>query len=64
MKNRVQAVVGKSAREIDLQFDGKGGVNVKLVVGRQTNISRCIDDILKTPEFAGFEQTTFNFNIE
>jgi hypothetical protein len=66
IKTKIKAVLGKVGRDVDLQFDGKGGVRVTMTVTKQADLKHLnalITQIVEIPELAGYEPS-FQCNIQ
>jgi hypothetical protein len=56
VKNRIKGALGAAIRDVDLKFDGKGGVKVILaIVGQSPDTDRIAQTVVTVPELQNFD---------
>jgi osmotically-inducible protein OsmY len=55
IKSKVRSQLGPDCRSVDLHFDGRGGVILKVHLQQHADIHQAITQILQVPELAGYE---------
>jgi hypothetical protein len=64
LKQRIATVLGPAARDVDLDFDGHGGLTVKVRRSAGADHQRLTTQILQVPELAGYHPLRVEFSAE
>ena len=55
LKSRIRAACGPQARNVELHFDGNGGLTIVLHLAKDADVNQTINRVIQVPELANYE---------
>jgi hypothetical protein len=55
LKSKIRAASGPQARNVELHFDGNGGLTIVLYLAKDADVNQTINRVIQVPELANYE---------